>query len=175
MSLAPATASKRLAPSGMVSSTGTWGRSHDPRRASHTRRTARPLDLCRLRVRAVDTRAAQMIAPRKKPGPAVASEGEAGALEPGTPAPATSRPDAAPTEHRIRRLMRLDRRQRLSAALAGAPEDRWRYALGRQLAAIQCELLATGLALYDRRQAAGRIVRNYHRLEKLAEARGGKA
>lgn len=98
--------------------------------------------------------------------PAVAGEGESGQRQPSEQAPATE-----PLSVSLVRLLRADRRRRLVAALAGSSQDRWDYAFGRQLTCIQVELLAWGTAIYDRNKAAERIVRNYHRLERLAEAR----
>ncbi len=106
----------------------------------------------------------------EQPQPATAGKGGGGHRE-GSPVAPAKEPHSAAVAGRLDRLLRLDRRRRLGAALAGTHEDRWRYALDRQLRAIQGELLAFGTAIYDRHKAAERIVRNYHRLEAIAAAK----
>ncbi len=80
---------------------------------------------------------------------------------------------AGPLATRLAALVRDDRRRRLARALAGTSQDRWDYAVGRQLALIQTSLLAFGMVAYDTREAALRIRRNFYRLEAMARARQG--
>ena len=63
------------------------------------------------------------------------------------------------------RLMRLDRRRRLRAALTGSASDRWLYALGRALRPAQEELILYGETRVDNRKAARLALRTFWRLE----------
>ena len=112
-----------------------------------------------------------MSAASKPPWQPAAGEGEALATTCQMEKPASEAVGEA-TVASWNRLMRLDRRRRLRAALAGTPAERWDYAVARVLAPCQSELIAYGTCIFDARRGAEQARRHFWRLEAIARVRG---